>query len=113
MVNQKLTDMEIVKALECCRSHMYLCSDVQCKPKALSDALDLIRSQKAEIERLKGSTIVNSIMERQKIKREAKVEAYKDFAERLKNKIIDTPFGINCTVDMVDNLLKEMTGGEE
>ena len=39
-----------------------------------------------------------------------RTEAYKEFVERLKDKIIDTPFGINCTIDMVDNLLKEMVG---
>ena len=39
-----------------------------------------------------------------------RTEAYKEFADKLKDKIIDTPFGINCTIDMVDNLLKEMVG---
>lgn len=96
---------------------MYLCNDVQCKPKALSNALDLIRSQKAEIERLKGSTIVNDIMERQKIKREAKAEAYVEFAERLKKKSFETVRNYGLTKDVVevcdiDNLLKEMVGEE-
>lgn len=59
-------------------------------------------------------------------------DAVKDFAERLTTKIVNTPFGVNCTgetdsykegclhglvakqnnvIDMIDNLLKEMVGG--
>ena len=61
-------------------------------------------------------------------------EAIKEFAGRLKKKIINTPFGVNCTgetdeyrygclrglvakqhnvIDMVDNLLKEMVGEDK
>lgn len=69
MTDKKLTDEEIIKALECCSTDF-------------------------------------------KTVEQIKAEAYKEFAERLKNKIIDTPFGINCTIDMVDNLLKEMVGDE-
>lgn len=50
-----------------------------------------IDRQKSEIERLKGSTIVNNIMESQRIKREAKAEAYKEFAEELKNILRNIP----------------------
>ena len=68
----------------------------------------------AEIERLKGSTIVNNIMESQRIKREAKSEAYKEFAERLKEKaqIADCFDSYNMVVGthFIDNLLKEMVG---
>lgn len=52
--------------------------------EALQTVLALINRQQAEIERLKGSVIVNNIMESQKIKREAKFEAIKEFAEKLK-----------------------------
>lgn len=45
--------------------------------------------------------------------KEIKAEAYKEFAERLKNEKIAPPFSINCTIDMVDNLLKEIVGEEE
>ena len=87
------------------------------------DTLDLINRQKAEIEKLKGSTIVSNIMESQRIKREAKAEAYKEFAERLKNKIktecnpygkptydYDTSISI---MNYMDNLVKEMIGEKE
>lgn len=51
------------------------------------DTLDLINRQKAEIEKLKGSTIVSNIMESQRIKREAKAEAIKKFATKFLEKI--------------------------
>ena len=132
MTDRKLTYEEIIKDLKFCED---------CSANINIDIIDFINRQEseierlqkevnlvsiqfqdiqerqeesqAEIERLKGSTIVNNIMESQRIKREAKAEAYKEFAERLKDKIIDTPFGINCTIDMVDNLLKEMVGEKE
>ena len=71
-----------------------------------------INRQKAEIEKLKGSTIVSNIMESQRIKREAKAEAYKEFAERLNEKaqIADCFDSYNMVVGthFIDNLLKEM-----
>lgn len=75
-------------------------------------------NQKAEIERLKGSVIINNIMEIQKIKREAKSEAIKEFAERLKEKSFKTIRNYGLTKDVVevcdiDNLVKEMVGGKE
>lgn len=76
------------------------------------DALfDKAEELKAEIERLKGSVIVNNIMESQKIKR----EAYKEFAERLKEKSFKTLRNYGLTKDVVevcdiDNLVKEMVG---
>ena len=48
-----MTDSEIIKALEYCGNQMYLCRDRQCKSKTLRDAIDLINSQKAEIEQWK------------------------------------------------------------
>ncbi len=95
---------------------------------------------KSDFERLKGSTIVNNIMEIQRIKREAKAEAYKEFAERIKEEI-ENAYNNNSNVlhehmskhaecpdyefiaivrgkmtalqgldDFIDNLLKEMVG---
>lgn len=48
-----MTANEIIKALKCCGNQMYLCNDRQCKSKTLGDAIDLIKRQKAEIERLR------------------------------------------------------------
>ena len=55
-----------------------------CEEELQDLVLDLINRQKAKIEKLKGSTIVSNIMESQRIKREAKAEAYKEFAEKAK-----------------------------
>ena len=126
-----MTDNEIIKALECCSTGetyddcekngcpLYLGITMGCKyidkeNQLYSDALDLINRQKAEIEKLKGSTIVSNIMESQRIKREAKAEAYKEFAERLNEKaqIADCFDSYNMVVGthFIDNLLKEMVG---
>ena len=83
----------------------------------VNETIDLINRQKAEIERLKGSVIVNNIVESQKIKREAKIEAIKEFAERLKEKSFKTIRNYGLTKDVVevcdiDNLVKEMVGGK-
>ena len=56
-------------------------------------------------------------MESQRIKREAKAEAYKEFAERLKRSTVMAVMGNKiyavATSKVVDNLLKEMVGEEE
>ena len=127
MTDKKLTDEEIIKALKCCSNQMYVCTDKQCRAKTSGNAIDFINRQKAEIERLKGSTIVNNIMESQRIKREAKTEAYKEFAERLKDmceEIIKQDWNQKAApvswahaysdfIDDIDNLLEEMVGEEE
>ena len=82
-----------------------------------------ITRQKAEIEKLKGSTIVSNIMESQRIKREAKAEAYKEFAERLENKIKTecNPYGkptydYDTSISIlhyIDKLVEEMITDKE
>lgn len=88
-----------------------------CSQITANAALDLINRQEAEIEKLKGSTIVSNVMESQRIKREAKAEAYKEFAERLNEEaqIADCFDSYNMVVGthFIDNLLKEMVGEEE
>ena len=84
----------------------------------LADGINLINRQKSEIEWLRGCIIVNNIMESQRIKREAKAEAYKEFAKRLKNKIKTecNPYGkptydYDTSISILhymDNLVKEM-----
>ena len=83
--------------------------------EALQTVFALINRQKSEIERLRGSTIVNNIMESQRIKREAKAEAVKEFAEKLKEKSFQSFGNYGITRDVVevcdiDNLIKEMVG---
>lgn len=74
MSDKKLTDEEIIKRLERCvkRGNRNYNTDI---------VLDLINRQRAEIERLKGSTIVNNIMEIQRIKREIKAATVCDMKD--------------------------------
>lgn len=124
MTDKKITDEEIKSSLEViattrncneCKIRNCKWGTCNCSQITANAALDLINRQKAEIEKLKGSTIVSNIMESQRIKREAKAEAYKEFAEKLKDE-----WFCNCydspDVDFDDfifNLLKEMVGEEE
>lgn len=132
MNNKRYTDEEIIEALECCvkSKTMEDCLKSKCpfskewdlclgsEPQKLY--LDLINRQKSEIERLKGSTVVNNIMESQRIKREAKAEAYKEFADMVKKNIKEVWNYDNGTCSCalvltkdIDNLLKEMVGEEK
>ena len=114
-----MTDNEIIKALENeVKSTEYVDSDY-CDGVDLTlikSALNLITRQQAEIERLQNT--INDILDRQPIlveraEKYAKSEAYKEFAEHLKemwsNNYYDSP-----DVDFdefVDNLLKEYEKG--
>ena len=121
MTDKKITDEEIKSSLEViattrncneCKIRNCKWGTCNCSQITANAALDLINRQKAEIEKLKGSTIVSNIMESQRIKREAKAEAYKEFAERLNEKaqIADCFDSYNMVVGthFIDNLLKEM-----
>lgn len=124
MTNKRYIDEEIVKALECCAKSKTnndcealncpcfkngMCIFVDDDYGLQNLALDLINRQKAEIERLKGSTVVNNIMESQRIKREAKAESYKEFAKLLIDKASK---GLIHVSDLPD-FVKEMVGEEE
>lgn len=126
MSDKKFTDEEIKSSLEViattrncneCKIRNCKWGTCSCSQITANVALDLINRQKAEIEKLKGSTIVSNIMESQRIKREAKAEAYKEFAERLNEEaqIADCFDSYNMVVGtrFIDNLLKEMVGEEE
>ena len=126
MIDKKYTDKEIISSLEViattgncdeCKIRNCKWGTCNCEQVTANVALDLINRQNAEIERLKGSTIVSNIMESQRIKREAKAEAYKEFAERLNEKaqIADCFDSYNMVVGthFIDNLLKEMVGEEK
>lgn len=133
----KLTDKEIVKALECCATVPFCNEKTDCPYRGIDDcvkkntfdALDLInRLQedkqnleielqamrnaangfKAEVERLKKFALIRAF---DRFQKEAKTEAYKEFAERLKESSIAT-FSWNgiVMVDDIDNLLKELVG---
>ena len=80
----KLTEKEVVKALECC-TRKYGCDDCPCRYYDLcmiqinKEALSLIKRQQTEIE--KKTKKPQEIMP---IVAELKAEAIKEFAERLK-----------------------------
>lgn len=148
MTDKKFTDEEIIRNYEwcigCTSDRCRECTMDEegfCEEELQDLVLDLINRQKeeiedlkvelaamrgaansykAEIKRLKGSVITNNIMESQRIKREAKSEAYKDFAEKLKqHKRKMRGFDLNeefwdyaVLVENIDNLLKEMVGEE-
>ena len=128
-----MTDNEIIKALE---KEIHIANDIggvysmmiQIEP--IKDALDLINRQKAEIERLTNAykqcawerdTFLderNSQIERireltrvvyDKEISEAKAEAIKEFAERLKEQFSENKYILPSVNISVDNLVKEMT----
>ena len=133
MNNKKLTDNEIIKALE---DEIHLaeyvdsdyCSNV--KLEIIKSALDLITRQQAEIEEFMKETAVTTLLDDavvytptledyNKFKKMFKSEAYKEFVERLKEKsgkvemvcsgaIVRTDYTI--TKDDLDNILEEMAG---
>ena len=117
-----MTDNEIIKALEDCSTYAYYyCSECGFKDgDLLKAALDLINRQQAEIERLEKIRKAdnNLITSLNKCYETAKAEAYKEFAEKLKEKCYEdfqetyemlSPY---VTDDDIDNLLKEMEGEE-
>ena len=135
----KLTDTEIIKALECCvrdDSGVQECDgcpyDIydHCTPKLRKATLDLINRLQAETERLLNLVKNQSLMiaeQDKEIKRLKKVqmqlddlckmhniikaEAYKEFAERLKeNSIATFSWKGVVMVEEIDNLLKELVG---
>lgn len=114
MTDKKFTDEEIIRNYEWCIG----CTSDRCRECTMDEegfceeelqdlVLDLINRQKAEIEKLKGSTIVSNIMESQRIKREAKAEAYKEFADKVKQELMPYDLGAFSAVRAV---LKDLTG---
>lgn len=159
MTDKKLTDEEIIEALDLCTQQngsipCYNCpcwndDEQECKGIDYTATLDLIKRQKAENDSAKAKIeICAEVIERQdaEIKRvkecpkcvyeydgeiteyciqgpcpnfktveQIKVEAYKEFAEHLKEKWFDNHYD-SPDVDFdefVDNLLKEMVGEEK
>lgn len=106
----KLTEDELIKAFE--GKANYYCQ--QCNVKNtdccqvcvfnyVKQILNIINRQKAEIERLKAEIKFSDYLEYETIN-QIKTEAYKEFAERLKELLGVTRFSV------VDDLVKEMAG---
>ena len=122
-----MTDKEIIKALECCKTTIQtdcencplykeeVTENSTCITILSENALDLINRQQAEIERLQKAIKVQDIMiEQQDYKlKQAKSEAIKDFADMLKGQMFNEDFLLvePCFMaDIIDNLAKEMVG---
>lgn len=122
-----MTDNEIIKALECCIDYECRCvecpyfgiasDDVSCGKEHGIDMLDLINRQKAEIERLQNDylSMQSTLAKMSTGVEQAKVEAIKEFAERLKEKkcsYSETEYTFDfdgVTVENIDAIVKEMT----
>ena len=120
MNNKKLTDKEIVKALEYCKD---------CSANLNVEIIDLITHQQSEIDRLnKEIQITKDAYTMLQTKTEIiKFEAIKEFAEKLKNICeeimaqewnektapISWSYAYAGFIDDIDTLLKEMVGKEE
>ena len=117
-----MTDNEVIKALEICTSGNLFgcdkCAFVEykmghdgCYAEMLPSAIDLINRQKAEIERLSNFVteercreIANEMIPQ--FVRQARIEAIKEFADRLYKKLSVTK---NYAIDEV---LREMVGDD-
>ena len=117
-----MTDTEIKKALECCSMSSYpACRDCpyhddyvnrDCINKRNADIKDLINRLQAENERLK--EVNDSFTDIGKLYSEIKAEAYKEFAEKLKEKLVYEHFFETEVVFLdkikIDKVLKELVG---
>ena len=137
-----MTDEQIIKALKCCATDdgddcsqcpygniVYKPGNGGCVNRCRKDALDLINRQKAEIEELREriSYLEKSIdCSRKEYNRllqklqQAKYEAIKEFAERLKSISTGLEIGDDKKVKMmavsttaIDKIAKEMTEVKE
>ena len=111
-----MTDEQIIKALECCKRPVQMCDDCpmgrgyMCFDFLKDYAFDLIKRQKAEIDRFADIGKMHS---------EVRSDAIREFAERLKRKsYITKPYAFlapeNTKFELVDvcdidTLVKEMT----
>jgi hypothetical protein len=121
MNDNKFTDDEIIKALECCADEDAACSDCplgidyDCRQRLCLCALETINHLNEENERITLEYAgfkagVNHFADISKmLYNEARAEAIREFAERLKAEVLLADF---YSVDDIDNLVKEMTEGQ-
>lgn len=114
-----MNDNDIVKALECCKiaTPPFMCEECplctipsySCAAKCKELACDLINRQKSEIERLKRYDEERDIRLHARLTETARVEAIKEFAERLKQTRVDFDGIEMVAVGNIDTITKEMT----
>ena len=117
-----MTDNKIIEALECCTegedcTHCPLIKEMPyCSDDIMVDALNLIKRQQTEIERLKNEIqITKDAYTMLQTKNEIiKSEAVKEFAVRLKEKAYPFPCAIGVenavTIRDINDILEEMVG---
>lgn len=124
-----MNDNDVIKAMECCTkieegcSHEY-CFECpmfeeevdECTASLFGKVLDLIKRQQAEIEQWKeeANRYQNLWCDAEKDISNARIEAQKDFAERLKQYLLLRQIGQISVVSFenIDNLVKELTEGK-
>ena len=118
-MDKKLTDSEIVKALNTALGMEHIsiyCANVKNEVQSIKvlDIIDLINRLQAENERLKKGWKADVILTAN-----AKAEAYKEFAERLKAKITEEYNYFEeqeyprARISDIDNILKELVGEDK
>ena len=149
MPDKKLTDNEIIKALECCVLAKHICphdcpmlKNKECLESLRKNALDLINRLQAENERLRAvkkhidilihrgieypttesyNEAFQKALARLYDNTKAKAEAYKEYAEKLENRILsmlntatlEEKEIICACIGTNNNLLKEMGESNE
>lgn len=118
---RKMTDNEIIKALAIHINGKYNCHGCpymaynDCLDKIVTDSLELITRQQAEIERLESiiSADHQLIKSLNKCYEISKDEAIKEFAEKLKRKAYRFPCAIGTEYAVPIRAINETVGGEE
>ena len=120
-----MTDNEIIKALECCSEPAGKCCcevcplhhrEDSCTTALIKKAVELVNRQQAEVERL-GKELIKQQLKNNMLyetAKEAKAEAVKEFAERLKSVSCEIEIGGKyrykvATHQSIDYFVKEMT----
>ncbi len=108
-----MTDAEIIKALECCKSSLQICradcpllSETECSRALRENVLDLINRLQADKEAL----IAGQETLQKNLPKVIKAEAIREFAELLKTTLESGRlYGNDAVKVRIDNLVKEMT----
>ena len=117
-MDNKFTDNDIIKALEChispvhCNGRQYYSVKVECSRELIENTLDLINRQKAEIERMQEEKArLHQLIP--KMIKEAKAEAVKELIESLEDERYILPYAGQDRVvvfeDDIKKIAKEMT----
>ena len=121
-----MTDEQIIKAWEICKKKEDHCDDcpyncIGCQSAVMKDSVDLIKHQKAEIERLQVElyklrvSYDCELAYRKELHKQAKTEKYREFWNRLKKEADfisggDYGFSFEIREDVAEEIIKELAG---